>query len=58
MAFIKDNYKNLKFDQSVFLSVSTTFRKVKRALPYVERTHPTDCVWIYIKEAHMHNPMH
>jgi len=49
LACIKDNYKNLQFAQPIFPSGNMMFRKVKQAPMYVEQTHPTDCLWIYMK---------
>jgi len=34
------------------------FRKVKQAPTYVEQTHPTDCLWIYMKTVYTHNTIH
>jgi len=34
------------------------FRKVQQAPTYVEQTHPTDCLWIYMKAVNTHNTIH
>ena len=34
------------------------FRKVKQAPKYVEQTHLTDCLWIYMKVVYTHNTIY
>jgi len=34
------------------------FRKVKQAPTYVEQTHPTDCLWIYMKAVYTYYTIH